>query len=141
MAGNPAIVRVLSGIFERHNLECADKSALWNWATCRPVGKRRPVAALQIKHCGIFNSRNHEANCRQVGDNAVGNRSVEAGAGDLLNRGVGEGDVANKFMPCGCPSDRNICRKIQNAGLNRFSINGKIVVTNEKVLWTSFVSV
>ncbi len=31
------------------DLECADTSALWNWATCRPVGKRRHVAALQIK--------------------------------------------------------------------------------------------
>jgi len=31
------------------NLECVDKSALFNWATCRPVEKRRHVAALQIK--------------------------------------------------------------------------------------------
>jgi hypothetical protein len=31
------------------NLECADVSALWNDATCRVVGKRRHVAALQIK--------------------------------------------------------------------------------------------
>jgi len=30
-------------------LECADGSALWNRATCRPVGKRRRVAALQVK--------------------------------------------------------------------------------------------
>ena len=28
-------------------LECADKSALWNWETCLPVGKRRRVAAVQ----------------------------------------------------------------------------------------------
>ncbi|MCX6894127.1 MAG: hypothetical protein NTZ16_01175, partial [Verrucomicrobia bacterium] len=27
-------------------LECAGMTALWNWATCRPVGKRRRVAAL-----------------------------------------------------------------------------------------------
>jgi len=32
----------------RFNLECADKSALWNGATCRAVGKRRQAAALQI---------------------------------------------------------------------------------------------
>jgi hypothetical protein len=42
------------------NLECADKSALWNWATCRPVGKRRRVAALQImalpKNCSLAGS-------------------------------------------------------------------------------------
>jgi hypothetical protein len=29
------------------DLECADMSALWNDATCRVVGKRRHVAALQ----------------------------------------------------------------------------------------------
>lgn len=79
---------------------------------------------------GIFNSRNHEANRRGIGGNAVGNRSVEASACNLPNRAVGEGDITDKFMPCGCPSDRNICCKIQNTGLNRFSINGKIVVAN-----------
>ena len=27
---------------------CAGMTALWNWQTCLPVGKRRRVAALQI---------------------------------------------------------------------------------------------
>ena len=31
------------------NLEGADMSALWSWETCLPVGKRRRVAALQIR--------------------------------------------------------------------------------------------
>jgi len=31
------------------NLECAGTTALWNWQTCLPVGKRRHVAALQTK--------------------------------------------------------------------------------------------
>ena len=31
------------------NLECADMSALWNWATYRLVGKRRHVAELQTQ--------------------------------------------------------------------------------------------
>jgi hypothetical protein len=32
----------------RFPMECADMSALWNWQTCLPVGKRRHVAALQM---------------------------------------------------------------------------------------------
>jgi hypothetical protein len=34
----------------RLNLDCAGTTALWNWQTCLPVGKRRHVAALQIRH-------------------------------------------------------------------------------------------
>src|SRR5690348_3365008 len=30
-------------------LECAGMTVLWNWQTCLPVGKRRHVAALQIR--------------------------------------------------------------------------------------------
>jgi len=48
----------------------------------------------------IFNSRNYKANHRQIGDSAVGECGVEAGNGGLLNRAVGQDDVANKFMPC-----------------------------------------
>jgi hypothetical protein len=47
---NPLVASVA---FSSENLrpgavECADLSALWNWETCLPVGKRRRVAALQI---------------------------------------------------------------------------------------------
>jgi hypothetical protein len=38
-----------AGFWQRPDLECADMSALWNDATCRVMGKRRRVAALQIK--------------------------------------------------------------------------------------------
>jgi len=33
-------------------MECADRSALWNWETCLPGGKRQRVAALQINPGG-----------------------------------------------------------------------------------------
>ena len=44
-----SVAIALHGVFKLRGsaLECADMSALWNWETCLPVGKRRPVAALQ----------------------------------------------------------------------------------------------
>src|ERR1035441_11123041 len=42
------------------NLECAEMSALWNDATCRVVGKRQLVAALQIKALPTENGAGQE---------------------------------------------------------------------------------
>jgi hypothetical protein len=35
-------------------LKCAGMTALWNWQTCLPVPKRRPVAALHISDANSF---------------------------------------------------------------------------------------
>jgi hypothetical protein len=44
-AGNQNKVRITTAA---PDWECADLSAPCNWETCLPVGKRRPVAAVQI---------------------------------------------------------------------------------------------
>ena len=45
----------LPGNAATSRLECADTSALWNWETCLPVGKRRHVAALQTgQFCRVW---------------------------------------------------------------------------------------
>src|SRR6185437_15976745 len=45
--GSPQSIAVRRGQY--HGLDCAGMTALWNWQTCLPVGKRRHVAALQIR--------------------------------------------------------------------------------------------
>jgi hypothetical protein len=48
-AGADACATAVPGCRQEQAWECADTSALWNWETCLPVGKRRLVAALQSR--------------------------------------------------------------------------------------------